>query len=102
MISGPDADRIGRALESVRGWVSDIVVVVNDDVADGTDKIAEQYGARVFREPWKEHIAQKNSAAEKALQPWILGLDSDEEISAKLKNSIHRFFFHRKRRAPWP
>ena len=48
MISGPDADRIGRALESVRGWVSDIVVVVNDDVADGTDKIAEQYGARVF------------------------------------------------------
>ncbi|MDI9397584.1 MAG: glycosyltransferase family 2 protein [Candidatus Pacebacteria bacterium] len=100
MISGPDADRIGRALESVRGWVSDIVVVVNDDVADGTDKIAEQYGARVFREPWKEHIAQKNSAAEKALQPWILGLDSDEEISAKLKNSIHRFFLSSKAEGP--
>lgn len=100
MISGPDADRIGRALESVRGWVSDVVVVVNDDVAEGTDKIAEQYGARVFREPWKEHIAQKNSAAEKALQPWILGLDSDEEISLKLKKSIHRFFLSPKAEGP--
>ena len=100
MISGPDATRIGRALESIRGWVSDIVVVVNDDVADGTDKIAEQHGARVFREPWKEHIAQKNSAAEKATQPWILGLDSDEEISSKLKDSIHRFFLSPKADGP--
>ncbi|NBT24294.1 glycosyltransferase, partial [bacterium] len=100
MISGPDAGRIGRALESVRGWVSDIVVVVNDDVVDGTDRIAEQHGARVFREPWKEHIAQKNSAAEKALQPWILGLDSDEEISSKLKESLHRFFLSPKADGP--
>ena len=99
MISGPDAGRIGRALKSVQGWVAETVVVVNNDVTDGTDKIASQHGARVFRETWKEHIAQKNSAAEKALQPWILGLDSDEEISSKLKSSIHRFFLspHRKR-----
>ena len=78
MISGPDAGRIGRALESVRGWTAEQIVVVNDDVADGTDRIAEKLGAKVFREPWKEHIAQKNSAAAKATQPWILGLDSDE------------------------
>ena len=91
MISGPDAGRIGRALESVRGWTAEQIVVVNDDVTDGTDKIAEKLGAKVFREPWKEHIAQKNSAAAKATQPWILGLDSDEEISSKLRVSITRF-----------
>ncbi|NBS83718.1 MAG: glycosyltransferase [Verrucomicrobia bacterium] len=80
MISGPDVGRIGRALESVKGWTAEQIVVVNDNVTDGTDQVAAKLGAKVFREPWKEHIAQKNSAAAKASQPWILGLDSDEEI----------------------
>jgi glycosyltransferase involved in cell wall biosynthesis len=73
MISGPDSARIGRALKSVQGWVAETIVLVNDDVTDGTDKIAIEHGAKVFRESWKEHIAQKNSAADKATQPWILG-----------------------------
>jgi glycosyltransferase involved in cell wall biosynthesis len=100
MISGPDSARIGRALKSVQGWVAETIVVVNDDVTDGTDKIATEHGAKVFRESWKEHIAQKNSAADKATQPWILGLDSDEEISDKLKDSIHRFFLTAKDGGP--
>jgi len=100
MISGPDAGRIGRALESVKGWTAELIVVVNDDVTDGTDKIAEKLGAKVFREPWKEHIAQKNSAAAKASQPWILGLDSDEEISSRLRESITRFMLSVQVNAP--
>ena len=28
MISGPDAGRIGRALESVRGWTAEQIVVM--------------------------------------------------------------------------
>ena len=91
MISGADAGRIGRALESVRDWTAEQVVVINEDVADGTDQVATRMGAKVFLEPWKENIAQKNSAASKASQPWILGLDSDEEISEKLRDSITRF-----------
>jgi len=100
MISGPDSARIGRALKSVQGWVAETIVVVNDDVTDGTDKVATEHGAKVFRESWKEHIAQKNSAADKATQPWILGLDSDEEISDKLKDSIQRFFLTAKDGGP--
>jgi len=68
----------------------EIIVVLNADVTDGTDHIAERFGARVFREPWKGHIAQKNSAADKATQPWILGLDSDEVVSAELRAEIQR------------
>ena len=40
LIAGNEAQRIRRALESVIGWTSEIVVVLNDDVNDGTDKIA--------------------------------------------------------------
>ncbi|HEY2328739.1 MAG TPA: glycosyltransferase family 2 protein [Verrucomicrobiae bacterium] len=90
IISGNEAVRIRRALESVAGWTEEIIVVLNDDVSDGTDKIAESFGAKVFREPWKGHIAQKNSAAEKATQPWLLGLDADESVSPALRDEIRR------------
>ena len=88
MIASSEAHRIGKALKSVAGWVSEIVIVLNDDVNDGTDKIAESFGAKVFREPWKGFIAQKNSAAGKCSQPWILNLDADEVVSSELRDEI--------------
>ena len=92
MISGAEAARIGRALKSVQDWVSEIIVVLNEDVADGTDALVQQAGGKVFREPWKGHIAQKNSAAAKASQDWILGLDSDEAVSPELQKEIRQLF----------
>lgn len=92
MISGADAGRIPRALASVQGWTTEVLVVLNAEVEDGTEKICISYGAKVFREPWKGHIAQKNSAAAKAGQPWILGLDSDEAVSPELKAEIEARF----------
>jgi len=92
MIAGNEAARIRRALASVADWAGEIIVVLNDDVADGTDKIAESSGAKVFREPWKGHIAQKNSAVKKAVGDWILGLDADEEISLELREEIQNLF----------
>jgi glycosyltransferase involved in cell wall biosynthesis len=88
IISGAEAGRIGRALASVASWTSEIILVLNPEVADGTDQIAASFGAKVFREPWKGHIAQKNSALEKATQPWILGLDADEAVSEPLRDEI--------------
>lgn len=88
LIAGAEAGRIRRALDSVAGWTAEIVVVLNEDVADGTDQIARAAGARVFREPWKGYIGQKNSAAAKATQDWVLGLDADEEVSPALRGEI--------------
>jgi len=92
IIAGNEASRIRRALDSVAGWTSEIIVVLNDDVNDGTDKIAEEFGAKIFHEPWKGHIAQKNSSAQKASSKWILGLDADESISPALKKEIQELF----------
>lgn len=90
LIAGNEAARIRRALDSVAGWASEIIVVLNDDVSDGTDKICEAAGAKVFREPWKGYVGQKNSAAEKCSQPWLLNLDADEEATAGLRAEISR------------
>jgi glycosyltransferase involved in cell wall biosynthesis len=88
MISGPEASRIGRALGSVGAWAGEIIVVLNVAVDDGTEQVAAQHGAKVFREPWKGFIAQKNSAADKATQPWLLNLDADEVVSPGLAEEI--------------
>jgi glycosyltransferase involved in cell wall biosynthesis len=92
MISGAEAGRVGRALESIAGWTSELVVVLNDDVRDETEAIALKHGAKVFREPWKGHISQKNSAAAKATKEWILGLDADEVVSPELRKEIEQLF----------
>ena len=88
MISGAEAHRIGRALESVAAWASEIIIVLNEDVRDGTEEIAKKYGAILFREPWKGFIGQKNSAAAKASLPWLLNLDADEIVSPELAVEI--------------
>jgi glycosyltransferase involved in cell wall biosynthesis len=88
MVSGAEAHRIGQSLESIAPWAGEIVVVINADVADGTEEIARRFGARIFRQPWKGFIGQKNSAAEKATHPWILNLDADEVVSPALRDEI--------------
>jgi len=92
MISGPEAHRIGRSLSSVAGWTSEMIVVLNQDAADGTEVVAHKQGAKVFREPWKGYIAQKNSAADKSSQPWLFNLDADEVVSSELRTEIQELF----------
>ena len=89
-ISGAEAHRIGRALESVAGWTSEIIVLLNEDVRDGTEEIALRHGAKVFREPWKGFLAQKKSVTERATQTWVLSLDADEELSPELRSEIQQ------------
>ena len=88
MISGAESHRIGRALESVAGWAGEILVVLNQEVADGTEEVALRHGAQVFREPWKGFVGQKQSAAEKATQPWLLNLDADEVVPPALAQEV--------------
>jgi glycosyltransferase involved in cell wall biosynthesis len=90
LVSGAEAHRIRGTLESVAGWTSEIVVVLNSEVTDGTDRIATDFGAKVFREDWKGFGRQKNSAAAKAGQPWILSLDADEVVPPPLQAEIAR------------
>lgn len=92
MVSGAEAERIGRSLASVSEWVDEIVIVLNEEVADSTEEVARAYGAKIFREPWKGYVRQKQSACVKASNQWLLLLDSDESVSRELRRSIERLF----------
>ncbi|MCB1127308.1 MAG: glycosyltransferase family 2 protein [Verrucomicrobiae bacterium] len=88
VVSGAEAHRIGRMLESVADWVAEILVVLDDRAQDDTAAIVERFGGRVFREPWKGFVGQKNSASDRASQPWLLNLDADEVVSPALGRQI--------------
>ncbi len=101
MISAAEAGRIGRALESVAGWTNETVIVLNEEVRDGTEEIARRKGAKVMRAPWRGHIAQKNFAARQATQEWMFGLDADEEVSPELRQEIEALFAAREKLEPF-
>jgi glycosyltransferase involved in cell wall biosynthesis len=75
----------------VAGWAAEVNVVLNEEVTDGTEEICRQHGARVFREPWRGYVAQADSAAAKATQPWILGLDADEAVTPNCRRRSGRW-----------
>ncbi len=80
-----------RCLASAAELASEIIVV-DSGSKDGTCAVATEFGARVQHQDWLGHRDQKNIALGLCTQPWVLALDSDEELSAELRQSILAFF----------
>jgi glycosyltransferase involved in cell wall biosynthesis len=82
-----EADRIADTIESVRGWVDEIIVI-DSGSDDDTVKVAEKHGARVIYHPWQGYGMQKRFGEEQCRNDWVLNLDADEIVSASLKQEI--------------
>jgi len=88
IITHDEAPRIPDCLRSVQ-WAREIIVV-DGGSTDGTPDICRDFGARVFEEDWKGYAAQKNSALDKASQPWVLSLDADERVTGESAEEMRR------------
>src|SRR5262249_15528299 len=51
-------------------------------------ELAQNLGVQVIEAGWLGYAAQKNSAAERAANDWILSLDADEALSEALEAEI--------------
>jgi (heptosyl)LPS beta-1,4-glucosyltransferase len=80
---------LAGALRSV-AW-ADEIVVVDSGSTDFTVEIARQLATRVEVREWPGYAAQKNYAASIARHDWILSVDADERIGAKLAASVDRW-----------
>ncbi len=81
---------IKRCLKSAL-WADEILVVDGAKSGFSTDKtvaIAKEMGARVLRHFYVYSAKQKNWAIPKAKHAWVLLLDSDEVITAALREEI--------------
>ena len=78
------ADHLKGCIESVRAWISEIVII-DMQSSDDTLAIAGSYGAKIVHVPpagWAEPGRQAGIDA--ATQPWILFLDADERAGSEL------------------
>lgn len=80
------ASQLAATLDSVR--FAEDIVVVDSGSTDGTQALAESYGARVIQQDWLGFGPQKQFAVEAALHDWVLCLDADERVSPALRASI--------------
>jgi glycosyltransferase involved in cell wall biosynthesis len=90
IITYNEEKRLEPALKSLKGLVSEIVVV-DSFSSDDTVKLAKKYGDKVFKRKWTDFADQKNYANSRTSFPWILSLDADERISPELREEILEF-----------
>ncbi len=88
IICGNEERRIGRCLDSLAGWIDEIVVV-DSGSTDRTREIARSVAAvRLIEADWQGYSANKNLGNLHATGDYILSVDADEEISPELREEI--------------
>lgn len=93
VITKNEAHRIRRCLDSVKGWVSEIIVV-DDGSTDETREISQnEYDALIIPNPSECNFdRQRNLGIDRASSEWILQMDADEvypqETAIAIQNAV--------------
>src|SRR3989338_6149860 len=86
IITKNEEARLLAALESV-SW-ADEVIVLDDESADNTRRLAEDFGCRVIKRKMDIEGIHRNYGYAQAKNEWVLSLDADERVTAELKEEI--------------
>ena len=78
--------KIERCLRSI-AWCDEIVIM-DSFSTDQTMALCRKFTDRVYQHEWLGYVGQRNLIREMATHPWILFLDSDEEVSPVLRDEI--------------
>lgn len=87
VITYNEENNIGRCLRSVKA-IADEIIVLDSFSTDNTVMIARQSGAKVWQQPFRGYIEQKNEATRLASYNYIMSIDADEEIDEVLQSAI--------------
>ena len=85
-----NAETLDACIESVK-W-ADEIVVLDSYSTDSTVDIIKKHGCVFFQHEFMGFGPQKQMAAEKASNNWVLLLDADEEVSPELQVEIQQLF----------
>jgi len=88
IISKNEEDRIIPCLESLKGFVNEIILF-DSGSTDKTVKIAQQYTDKIWvTEDWPGDGFQKARALEQCTSDWVLIIDADEYLDGAMKAEI--------------
>ena len=68
--------------------IADEIIVMDSFSTDKTAEICHAYGVKFYQQKWNGYGQQKNDAASKATNEYILSIDADESLSPVLQRSI--------------
>jgi len=84
-----DAARfLPQCLASVQS-IAEEIVIADTGSTDTTVSIAESFGAKILRIPWKNDFAEaRNSCLAQVRSEWVLSLDADEMLDESAASSL--------------
>jgi acetyltransferase-like isoleucine patch superfamily enzyme len=89
IITHNEAINLPHCLQALQGWTNK-VFVIDSGSTDGTQELAESFGAEVVHHDWPGYAQQKNWGMESMPfeSPWLLIVDADEVITPKLRDQL--------------
>ena len=92
IIAKNEESNIRRCIESQRGCIDEIIVLVDDSTTDKTFEIAKSYkGVKAHRVIWQGYSATKKMGISMSSNEWIFWIDADEEITPELSDELVKF-----------
>lgn len=91
IIAKNEADRIPKAILSVRDWV-DEVIVIDSGSTDDTVQTAKDLGAKTYFNEWRGYGPQKIYGETLCRNKWVFNLDADEEATPETIAEIKALF----------
>ena len=88
IIAYNEAGKIADAVNSVL-W-ADEIIVADSASTDGTDRIAQELGAKVVQIPFHGFGHLRNRAVEACAHEWILSIDTDEQCTPEVRDEVLR------------
>ena len=82
-----EKDNIEAALQSVQGWVNEIIVI-DSFSTDSTIEILNKYETQIHQRTYINPSDQKNWAIPKAQNEWVLLMDADERATTEMQSEI--------------
>ena len=89
MITYNNGATVAKALESVRGWAGEIVVV-DSHSSDGSPEVMARYADRLVQFDTTDFREKYQYAQDQCSRPWVLFIDADEWLTADIKDEIER------------
>jgi glycosyltransferase involved in cell wall biosynthesis len=90
IITKNEEKRLVPCLESV-AW-ADEIIVLDDESADRTAQIADDFGAKVIKRKMDVEGTHRNFGYAQAKNDWVLSLDADERVTPELRDEIIELF----------
>jgi glycosyltransferase involved in cell wall biosynthesis len=86
IIAYNEAKKIATTINSVL-W-ADEIIVADSASTDGTDRIAQDLGARIVQIPFQGFGHLRNQAVQACTHEWIFSLDTDEQCTPEVRDEI--------------